>query len=320
MILQTSTIKLYRDYIQTRAELSLPVNSAHHSFILFLSQWQLWKQTSKGMWGYKWRTWSSRDFKCHMYIWGTASHMRGVFLWIHSHVMKAGIQCACVYVVCVCAHVTAHLPSQHAASVSPGAWSGRSWMDAATTRSRERKTRRPRTLRCVSCRYLLCQAPINHPCIPRWNNGAAGGYSKSQAFPCTANTSRSLPSWPATSLPHVSIVCVGRGGGGGGVETLCTGWSIFTGVTWLQLSIAAFCSLFTPLRIHSRNAAATDTHSDNLRGLRGQQVLSIAPWAPSTSSVRPTVLLLMTGKPGRNKWSPRRGRKDACPSTTETGA
>lgn len=67
---------------------------------------------------------SSHGLKAPRRVWWSAADERDVFPWISSHVLLAGIQWPCVW----CTHVTVHLLSHHAVTVSTGAWSGRCWM------------------------------------------------------------------------------------------------------------------------------------------------------------------------------------------------
>lgn len=77
-------------------------------------------------------------------------------------------------------------------------WSDHCWMDVATLLSSERKNVQTTTVSDTQRLRLpetLCQAPIRQPCVLHSNNGCVGGYSKSQPFPYTIKTKRTLLSW-----------------------------------------------------------------------------------------------------------------------------
>lgn len=80
-------------------------------------------------------TFSIRSLKAPGRVWRTAADEWDTLPWIYTHVLFAVIQWPCVW----CGHVTVHLPSQHAVTVSTGAWSGQCWMGSSLSTVRWEK-------------------------------------------------------------------------------------------------------------------------------------------------------------------------------------
>lgn len=198
-------------------------------------------------------------------------------------------------------HHSTQSPSQRGSDLASAEW------EVASLLSSERKNVLTAVVTDTLRLWLLvslCQIPIRQPCVLHWNNTTVGGYSNSQALPCSVNTQLKSTSWS----PIVYLMFSFQ-------ET----WKhvIQAAAFWLG-SLEFRCQKpHFPARTHlcsySRNCAARDTHWDNVKGLPCGMCTPVLP-APFHQVLCKTQLCWVGNLGLRGRFVP----QDVRPSTTET--